>query len=233
MTHSTITLITGANRGIGKEVARQLVAKGHTVILTSRSLEKGQVAAVGIGEGAGAIEVIQLDVTDPVSIERAKETVKERFGRLDVLVNNAGIDYDRNQSVMNADMDRVRRLIDTNVIGVWEVTQAFHPLLRQSDHPRIVNVSSESGSISNIDVWAPGYATSKAALNGLTAVMAREFASDGILVNAVCPGWIATSMGGPGGGPLPPGGASVVWAVELPKDGPTGGFYQNGLPLPW
>ena len=233
MTHSTITLITGANRGIGKEVARQLVAKGHTVILTSRSLEKGQVAAVEIGEGAGAIEVIQLDVTDPVSIERAKETVKERFGRLDVLVNNAGIDYDRNQSVMNADMDRVRRLIDTNVIGVWEVTQAFHPLLRQSDHPRIVNVSSESGSIFNIDVWAPGYATSKAALNGLTAVMAREFASDGILVNAVYPGWIATSMGGPGGGPLPPGGASVVWAVELPKDGPTGGFSQNGLPLPW
>ncbi len=174
------------------------MAKGHTVILTSRSLEKGQVAAVEIGEGAGAIEVIQLDVTDPVSIERAKETVKERFGRLDVLVNNAGIDYDRNQSVMNADMDRVRRLIDTNVIGVWEVTQAFHPLLRQSDHPRIVNVSSESGSIFNIDVWAPGYATSKAALNGLTAVMAREFASDGILVNAVCPGWIATSMGGPG-----------------------------------
>lgn len=233
MSQSTITLITGANRGIGKEVARQLVAKGHTVILTCRSLEQGQAAAEGMVDGAGTIDVLQLDVTDPASIHRAMETVKERFGRLDVLVNNAGIDYDRDQSVMEADMDRVRRIMDTNVIGVWEVTRAFHPLLRQSDHPRIVNVSSESGSITAIDAWAPGYATSKAALNGLTAIMAHEFASDGILVNAVCPGWIATEMGGPGGGPLPPGGASVVWAVELPKDGPTGGFYQNGRPLPW
>lgn len=231
--HSTITLITGGNRGIGKEVARQLVAKGHTVILTARSLEKGQAAAAEVGQGPGDVVPIQLDVTDSASILQARDLVEERFGRLDVLVNNAGIDYDRDQDVKTADLDRVRRIIDTNVVGVWEVTQAFHSLLRASDHPRIVNLSSEAGSIAGIEAWAPGYSTSKAALNGLTAIMAREFAFDGMLVNAVCPGWIATDMGGPGGGPLPPGGESVVWAVELPKDGPTGGFFQNGRRLPW
>ena len=106
MTHSTITLITGGNRGIGKEAARQLVAKGHTVILTSRSVEKGEAAAAEIGNGPGEIVPIQLDVTDSASIRRASETVKERFGRLDVLVNNAGIDYDRDQRAISADLDR-------------------------------------------------------------------------------------------------------------------------------
>lgn len=233
MTHSTITLITGANRGIGKEVSRQLVAKGHTVILTARNLDQGEAAAAQMSNGPGKVVAIQLDVTDSSSIQAARQTVEEQFGRLDVLINNAGIDYDTDQRVKSADLDRVRRIIDTNVIGVWAVTQAFHSLLKQSDHPRVVNVSSEAGSIAGIEAWSPGYSTSKAALNGLTAIMAREFASDGMLVNAVCPGWIATEMGGSGGGPLPEGGKSVIWAVELPKDGPTGGFFRHGRKLPW
>lgn len=176
---------------------------------------------------------VQLDVTDSASIQKASNLVREQFGRIDALVNNAGIDYDTDQHVLTADLARVRRILDTNVIGLWEVTQAFVPLLRESRHPRIVNVSSEAGSISHIESWAPGYSTSKAAVNALTAILARELKREGFLVNAVCPGWIATKMGGPGGGPLPDGGKSVIWVVELPDDGPTGGFFQNGKRMPW
>lgn len=228
-----LALVTGGNRGIGLEVCRQLSEKGHTVILTSRSLDKGEQAAASMSNLPGRVVPIQLDVTDSESILEARSCVEEHFGHLDALVNNAGIDYDTDQDVMTADLSRVRRIMDTNLLGLWEVTQAFVPLLRQSTSPRIVNVSSEAGSITHIESWAPGYSTSKAAVNALTAIMARELKRDGFLVNAVCPGWIATDMGGPGGGPLPDGGKSVVWAVELPDDGPTGGFFQNGKRMPW
>jgi len=233
MSHTPITLVTGGNRGIGKEVCRQLAEKGHTVILTSRNSAKGDQAAHELSKYPGDVVAVQLDVTDPASIQRASEKVRKQFGRLDALVNNAGIDYDTDQHVLTADLSRVRRILDTNVLGLWAVTQAFVPLLKESEHPRIVNVSSEAGSISHIESWAPGYSTSKAAVNGLTAIMARELKRDGFLVNAVCPGWIATEMGGPGGGPLKNGGESVIWAVELPDDGPTGGFFQNGKRMPW
>jgi NAD(P)-dependent dehydrogenase (short-subunit alcohol dehydrogenase family) len=233
MSLSPITLVTGGNRGIGKEVCRQLAQKGHTVILTSRNSEKGEQAARELAGLPGNVVAVQLDVTDSASIQKASNLVREQFGRIDALVNNAGIDYDTDQHVLTADLARVRRILDTNVIGLWEVTQAFVPLLRESRHPRIVNVSSEAGSISHIESWAPGYSTSKAAVNALTAILARELKREGFLVNAVCPGWIATKMGGPGGGPLPDGGKSVIWAVELPDDGPTGGFFQNGKRMPW
>jgi len=233
MDTEAIILVTGGNRGIGKEVCRQLAAKGQAVILAARDPNKGEAAARDLQDLPGLVTAIQLDVTDPASVERARSEVEHRFGHIDVLVNNAGIDYDTDQDVLTADLDRVRRILDTNVLGMWVVTQAFVPLLRKSDHPRIVNVSSEAGSISHIESWAPGYSTSKAAVNAFTAILARELKRDGFLVNAVCPGWIATDMGGPGGGPLPEGGRSVLWAIELPDDGPTGGFFQNGRPLPW
>ena len=233
MSQSPITLVTGGNRGIGKEVCRQLAQKGQTVILTSRNSEKGEQAARELAGLPGNVVAVQLDVTDSASIQKASNLVREQFGRIDALVNNAGIDYDTDQHVLTADLARVRRILDTNVIGLWEVTQAFVPLLRESRHPRIVNVSSEAGSISHIESWAPGYSTSKAAVNALTAILARELKREGFLVNAVCPGWIATKMGGPGGGPLPDGGKSVIWVVELPDDGPTGGFFQNGKRMPW
>lgn len=233
MDNNAIILVTGGNRGIGKEVSRQLAEKGHTVILTARNAAKGEQAARDLGGLKGDVVAVQLDVTDSESIHRAAAEVEQRFGHIDVLVNNAGIDYDTDQDVLTADLDRVRRILDTNVLGMWAVTQAFVPLLRKSDHPRIVNVSSEAGSISHIESWSPGYSTSKAAVNAFTAILARELKRDGFLVNAVCPGWIATDMGGAGGGPLPDGGRSVIWAIELPDDGPTGGFFQNGKRLPW
>lgn len=227
---SSIILITGANRGIGLETARQLAERGHQVILTARSAVKAQQAAAGLG---GSVLPLALDVVDQASVDAAVAAVRERFGRLDALVNNAGIDYDTDQSVQNADLDRVRRILETNVLGVWRVTQAFLPLLRESTHPRVVNVSSGSGQLSGWVDAAPGYGVSKTALNALTVHMAAEWKGEGILVNAICPGWVATDMGGSGGGPVADGAASVIWGVTLPDDGPSGGFFRHGKRLDW
>jgi NAD(P)-dependent dehydrogenase (short-subunit alcohol dehydrogenase family) len=154
------------------------------------------------------------------------------LGRCDVLVNNAAVDYDTDARAVTADLPRVRRAMETNVFGAWATTQAVLPLLRRSAHPRIVNVSSESGSISEMNGGTPAYAMSKAALNALTRMLAYELRADGVLVNAVCPGWTNTDMGH-GGRPVVEGAASIFWAALLPDDGPTGGFFRDGRPLPW
>ena len=212
----TITLVTGANRGIGLEVGRQLASLGHTVIATARS--------------GGAL---QVDVTDPASIAAAARWVGDRYGRLDVLVNNAAITYDTWQHAVDADLAVVREAAETNLYGPWLMVQEFLPLLRRSEHGRIVNVSSEAASLAHMGGGTPAYTASKVALNALTRMLADELRGDKILVNAVCPGWVATDMGGPGGGPVAEGAASVVWAVTLPDDGPTGGFFRHGRRLDW
>lgn len=227
---SSVILIPGANRGIGFETARQLAAQGHDVILTARSLAKAEQAAAGM---EGAVVPLSMDVGNAASVEAAADLVRNRFGRLDALINNAAIDYDTDQSVESADLDRVRRILDTNVLGVWRVTQAMLPMLRASRHPRVVNVSSVSGQLSGWTDPAPGYAVSKSALNALTVQMAAELNRHGILVNAICPGWVATDMGGSGGGPVADGARSVIWGVSLPDDGPTGGFFRHGKRLDW
>ncbi|WP_405730285.1 SDR family NAD(P)-dependent oxidoreductase [Streptomyces sp. NBC_01537] len=213
-----VCLVTGANRGIGREVCRQLAALGHTVLPTART--------------AGAAELV-LDVTDPDSVLRAAEEVRRRHGRLDVLVNNAAITYDTWQRAATADLDVVRQAAETNLYGPWRTTQAFLPLLRASRSGRIVNVSSEAASLTNMGGGTPAYTASKTALNALTRMLAAELRPDHILVNAVCPGWVATDMGGSGGRPVTAGAAGVVWAATLPDDGPTGGFFRDGRPLPW
>lgn len=228
-----VSLVTGANRGIGKETARQLAELGHHVILSARDIGKAERAVAEIRTAGASLYALQLDVTDPASVEAARDLVEARFGRLDALVNNAAIDYDTDQTVDGADLDRVRGILDTNVLGVWRVTQAFLPLIRKSAHPRIVNVSSSSGQLSGYPDNGPGYGVSKTALNALTVHMADAFRNDGILVNAICPGWVATEMGGPSGGPVEPGGASVLWGVTLPDNGPTGGFFRHGKRLDW
>ena len=174
----------------------------------------------------------QLDVSDSASVRAMSGWLAATFGRCDVLVNNAAVDYDTDARAVTADLQRVRRAMETNVFGAWAVTQAVLPLLRRSAHPRIVNVSSESGSISEMTGGTPGYAMSKAALNALTRMLAYELRADGVLVNAVCPGWTNTDMGR-GGRPVSAGAASIVWAALLSDDGPTGGFFRDGLPLPW
>ncbi|MER5183552.1 SDR family oxidoreductase [Streptomyces sp. NPDC002896] len=225
-----IALVTGANRGIGREVCRQLAGLGHTVLLTARS---EQAAAAAADELGPSVHPLTLDVTSPEDAARVAAEIGERFGRLDVLVNNAAITYDTWQRAITADLDVVREAVETNLYGPWRLIQALLPLLRAGEHPRIVNVSSAAASLSMMGAGTPAYSVSKAALNALTRMCAAELRGEGVLVNAVCPGWVATDMGGPGGRPVAEGAAGVVWAATLPDDGPTGGFFRDGQPVPW
>jgi NAD(P)-dependent dehydrogenase (short-subunit alcohol dehydrogenase family) len=177
----------------------------------------------------GDVLLRQLDVTDAESIGRLAAELE----RVDVLVNNAAILYDTWNRAATVDLDVVREAMATNLYGAWAMSQALLPQLRRSGHGRIVNVSSEGGSLASMGGGAPAYGVSKAALNAFTRTLAGELRGDGILVNAVCPGWVATDMGGPGGRPVEQGAASVVWAALLPDDGPTGGFFRDGEPVPW
>ncbi|MEU1289223.1 SDR family oxidoreductase [Kitasatospora sp. NPDC005856] len=232
-TGRTISLVTGGNRGIGREVCRQLGASGHTVLLSARSQVAAERAAGELSADGADVHPLLLDVTDPAGVVRAADQVRERFGRLDVLVNNAAITYDTWQRAADADLRVVAEAADTNLYGAWRVVQAFLPLLRVGGHGRIVNVSSETASLTNMGGGTPAYTVSKAGLNALTRMLAAELRADRILVNAVCPGWVATDMGGGGGRPVRDGAAGVVWAAALPDDGPTGGFFRDGRPLPW
>jgi NAD(P)-dependent dehydrogenase (short-subunit alcohol dehydrogenase family) len=196
------------------------------VLLGSRDLDKGERAAHDL---RGDVRAIQIDVADPDSVRAAAAGID----RLDAVVNNAAILYDTWQRGVDADLDEVREAFETNVLGAWRVIQATLPLLRRSRSPRIVNVSSGAGALTDMGGGTPAYRTSKAALNALTRVLAAELRSDRILVNAICPGWVATDMGGAGGRPVRDGAAGIVWAVELPDDGPTSGFFRDGRPIAW
>lgn len=228
-----IALVTGGNRGIGFEVCRQLASAGFIVLLTARDAGKAKAAADAL-RSAGRVEPLVMDVADANSIANAAAEVAKQYERLDVLINNAGINYDTWETVANADINgTVMETITTNLLGPWRVCQAFLPLLRKSRAGRIVNVSSESGSLADMGAGPPAYQVTKAALNALTRTLAGELRGSRILVNSVCPGWVATDMGGSGGRPVADGADGIVWAATLPKDGPTGGFFRDGKPLPW
>jgi NAD(P)-dependent dehydrogenase (short-subunit alcohol dehydrogenase family) len=214
--------VTGGNK---------LADIGYAVIMGSRHPDKGRRAANRLGHEA--VVSCQLDVADDDSVLAAARWVTEKFGRCDALVNNAAIHYDPGARAVTADLAIVEDALDTNLLGAWRATQAFLPLLRASAHGRIVNVSSEGGSLDGMGAGAPAYSVSKAALNALTRILAAELRSAGVLVNAICPGWTATDMGGHAGRPVSEGAASVVWGVTLPDDGPTGGFFRDGRSLPW
>lgn len=228
-----LALVTGANRGIGREVVRQLVERGCDVVAGVRDPAAGERTATELDPGGARVTACPLDIADPASIAAAAAHLTEHHGRLDILVNNAAILYDPGARAVTADLDSVHTALETNLFGAWRLAQALLPLLRRSPHPRIVNVSSEGGSISKLTGGAPAYSVSKAALNALTRLLAGELRDDRFLVNAICPGWTATDMGGGGGRPVAAGAASVVWAALLPDDGPTGGFFRDGRPLPW
>jgi NAD(P)-dependent dehydrogenase (short-subunit alcohol dehydrogenase family) len=206
------------------------------VLLGSRNLEAGERAAAGLvadGVPEERLLPVELDVTDAEGLAALAARVGEQLGQVDVLVNNAAVHYDTWQNAANADLGVVREAMETNVIGAWLTTQAFLPLLRRGRHPRVVMVSSEGGSLASMGGGIPAYHVSKAALNALTRTLAGDLARDGILVNAVCPGWTATDMGGPGGRPVADGAASVRYAMDLPDGGPTSTFTRDGQSIPW
>jgi NAD(P)-dependent dehydrogenase (short-subunit alcohol dehydrogenase family) len=221
-----VALVTGANRGIGLEVCRQLGTRGWRVFLGARDYGKGEAEARRIG---GDVSAVALDVDDSDAPFRLAASI----GPVDVLINNAGVHYDTWQTALSADWRIVREAFETNLYGAWRMAQAFAPEMRARGWGRIVNVSSGAGSLASMGAGTPAYATSKAALNALTRVLSGELAGSGVLVNAVCPGWVATDMGGAGGRPVAEGAASVLWAVDLPDEGPSGGFFRDGQPVAW
>jgi NAD(P)-dependent dehydrogenase (short-subunit alcohol dehydrogenase family) len=250
MSDTRIALVTGANQGIGLQIAKDLAAKGLTVLVGSRKLESGQTAAREIGANAHAI---QLDVTDKTSIAAAVQRIGKEFGRLDVLVNNAGIskigqpkgaveDIVKSGRISNASLDDIRTIYDTNVFGVIAVTQAMLPLLRKSSAARIVNVSSGVGSLTR--TLGPGgehlralfgmYSASKTALNAVTVGMALDLAPEGIKVNAACPGYTKTALNNfQGTRTVEEGAREPVRLALLDDDGPTGSYSNDDGPLPW
>jgi NAD(P)-dependent dehydrogenase (short-subunit alcohol dehydrogenase family) len=223
----TTALVTGANKGIGLEIVKQLIDRGMTVHLGARDPEKGAKAAADVGA-----HVVRLDVTDPASVAAA---VRE-IGELDVLVNNAGITGGRMNTPGDADVDNVRTVLDTNVVGPIAVTEAFLPLLRRSAHGRIVNMSSTTGSLADMltndypDSLA--YVPSKSALNAVTVLYAKN--EPGLRINAACPGYCATDLNNHSGVRTAAQGATIaVTLATLADDGPTGGFYNEDGVIPW
>lgn len=231
-----IALVTGGNRGLGFETCRQLARSGFTVLLTARNPDKGNETANKLADKEG-LDVIfyLLDVTNKDHINTMSKQIEQQFGRLDALVNNAAIHYDPWQYAIDADLNLVEQAMVINVYGTWMLCQAFIPIMKRNGYGRIVNVSSLGGSLHYMhEGGAPAYSISKAALNVLTRKLAAELQGTDILVNSIDPGWLATDMGGPGGGPVQEGTRGIIWAATLPGDGPSGGFfYGHGKPVPW
>ena len=240
MTNSTsIAVVTGANRGLGLETCRQLARRGISVILTSRAQDRGEAAAAQLRSEGLDVRFQVLDVTDASAVRALSNYLRSEFGRLDILVNNAGIfsdPYDpadpAPDSVFNADLDTIRRALETNTFGALRLAQALIPLM--NGHGTVVNVSSGMGQLSDMNGCCPGYRLSKTALNAVTRIFADELKHTEIKVNSVCPGWVKTDMGGAGAErSVQEGAAGIVWAACLAADGPSGGFFRDGKPIPW
>ena len=234
MASKKIAVVTGANRGIGFEICRQLARNGVKVILTSRDVRKGEVAVADLGGQGLDVAFHQLDVTDPASVSRLTANLKSDYGRLDILINNAGVmpEHGEAAGVFKADVDLVRQTLETNTLGALGVAQALIPLMRGEG--RVVNVSSGMGQLAEMNGGWPGYRFSKVALNALTRILADELEGTRIKVNSVCPGWVRTDMGGPSATrSVEQGAETPVWLALLPDDGPTGGFFRDKQPIPW
>jgi NAD(P)-dependent dehydrogenase (short-subunit alcohol dehydrogenase family) len=227
-----VALISGANRGLGLEVARQLSERGMTVLLGARDLDKGLRAARMLAGAAGDVAAVQLDVTQQEQVDTLAHWIDVTYGRLDVLVNNAGAWYDPGANPASTDIAPARAAMETHLFGSWRLSSAMLPLMRRHRYGRIVNVSSGCGASTSDNANCPAYRVSKAALNTYTRALASELEGSGILVNAVCPGWVATDMGGPGGRPVANGAAGIVWAACL-NEPRSGGFYRDGQRIAW
>jgi NAD(P)-dependent dehydrogenase (short-subunit alcohol dehydrogenase family) len=243
MSSKTIALVTGANKGIGFETARQLAAKGITVLLGARDEKRGLEAAETLKKEGLDVQFLQLDVTDPISQDHAAKFIADKFGKLDILINNAGVARDSHVPASKGTAEQWRETFETNLFSLISLTQKLLPLVKKSDAGKIVNLSSILGSLAlNSDPNSPlgpqsaatAYHTSKAALNMFTVHLANELKDTQIKVNAAHPGWVKTDMGGQAA-PLgvEEGAKTSVWLATLPKDGPTGGYFFDGEALPW
>jgi NAD(P)-dependent dehydrogenase (short-subunit alcohol dehydrogenase family) len=190
-----IALVTGANKGIGREVARQLTAKGFHVFIGARNPAAGRAAAEAIATNGGKATFLEMDISDNASVDAAAREFSKIADHLDVLINNAGIIVDGDDAILKISDDIFRKTLETNTLGTLRVTRAFAPLLRKSKTPRVINVSSGGGQLTGgVDGWAPAYCISKTALNGVTSQLAAALPK--FAVNSVCPGWVRTDMGG-------------------------------------
>lgn len=232
MTNEKVALVTGANKGIGLEVVRQLARLNFRVFLGARNADAGRAAAENLGAG-DSVTFLELDIADAASVSRAAEELSRHADHLDVLVNNAGIMRREDKSAVRMTRETFEETLRTNTLGPWLVSQAFLPLLRKSEAPRIVNVSSSGGQLDGgADGWAPAYCVSKTALNGVTVQLAAALPK--FAVNSVCPGWVRTDMGG-GSARLSveEGADSLVWLATEAPHALTGKFVKERKEIPW
>jgi NAD(P)-dependent dehydrogenase (short-subunit alcohol dehydrogenase family) len=231
---SRVAIVTGANRGLGLETSRQLLEQGVLVVLAGRDRAALDEAASRLGADDQRAMTVRMDVADAATITRARRDVLQRFGRVDILVNNAAVLVAEDGDVLEITSDDYRQTFDTNVFGVIEVCRAFVPDMARAGYGRVVNVSSGAGQLAAMTTYAPAYSMSKAALNAFTRLLAHTYRDAGVLVNAVDPGWVRTDMGGPSAPRSPQEGAdSIVWAATLRDDGPTGGFFRDRRQITW
>lgn len=233
--HQRTALITGANKGIGKEIARQLAQRGFAVFIGSRDIAKGREASEELCQQGYESTFIQLDVTDPVSIRTACGTFSQKADHLDVLINNAGILEDHGQNILELNTEMLDRTLKANVIGPILVTQDFLTHLRKSPHGgRIVNVSSGAGALKGMSTYAPAYSISKTALNAVTKQFAGALKEQNIAVNCVDPGWVRTDMGGPAANrPVEKGAETIVWLATDAPQSETGKFWHDKQEVSW
>ena len=229
----TVAVISGAGRGIGREVAAQLGRQGVTVVVGARDAAAGEAVAAELAEVGIDARALQLDVSDQRSVEAAAARLECDPGRVDVLVNNAGVGGS-SDGAGAADLEAVKETLETNLFGAWRLTAALLPLLRAGGHGRVVNISSGMGQLDDMGAGQAAYRVSKTGLNALTRILANEERDAGVLVNSVCPGWVRTDMGGPSArSSVAEGAETPVWLATLPDDGPSGGFFRYREPIPW
>jgi NAD(P)-dependent dehydrogenase (short-subunit alcohol dehydrogenase family) len=230
-----LAVVTGANRGIGHEIARQLASNGICVVITARDAVKGRAAQAALAAQGLPVAFQPLDVRAPAQASLLAQSLKGEYGRLDILVNNAGVMLDRHGvRVETLSVELMRRTLETNVLGPFAVTQALLPLMREHGYGRIVNLSSVLGQLDAMGAGTPAYRISKTALNAFTRTLAAELAGTDIKVNSMCPGWARTDMGGPSAPRSAVEAAdTAVWLATLPDDGPSGGFFRNRTRIPW